>query len=168
MAKPINTRERIRFWSSVGLIVAAILIIIIVLLISNERIISTFEQLLFQVFVLMTSLLGAYLLGLHSRHDSEERALKQYARAAFRRVLTLYRSLVRMAEVLSKEDQTSSKAEMQITLAGLQATVLEQLGTLYDALEDWRDMTPEAVEDIEERLTEASGDWIDGWRQTDD
>jgi hypothetical protein len=82
MAKPIDPRARYRFWFSLALIAAAVVVIVIVLRTSTQRSLSTLELLLFQVFVLLTSLIGAYLLGLHSKQGLEEWALKQYARGS--------------------------------------------------------------------------------------
>jgi hypothetical protein len=159
MSKPVDPRARLRFLFSLALLATAVILIIVVLWISASRTLSTLEQILFQVFVLLASLLGAYLLGLQTKRESEEWALRQYARAAFRRVLTLYRSLNRMAESLSHEDRQEADAATQRTLSGLRATVVEQLDTIHDALEDWRDIIPEDVRDIEARLAKVSRDW---------
>lgn len=161
ITRSTDPRARFRFWFSLVLIAAAVAIVVVVLVTSSSRSLTELEQLLFQVFVLLASLAGAYLLGLHVERKSREWAFRQYARAAFRRVLTLYRSLTRMAEMLYREHQTGRETADQTTVAGLQATVLEQLDTIHDALEDWRDIIPEDVRDIEEKLAMVSRDWVE-------
>jgi len=160
---PSEPAGRIRWLCSLGLIALAVIVLLIVLYLSTLRSLSTLELLLFQLFILLVSLLGAYLFGINAKRKSEEWALKQYARAAFRRVLTLYRSLVRMAEFLAREDtDEESSVDVRVILASLRATVLEQIGTLQDALEDWRDVIPSDVEDIEEKLADVRCELMDG------
>jgi len=160
----VDPAARFAFWFSVVLMGTAVAAIAVVLVIADRRSLSSLEQLLFQVLILIASLLGAYLFGLHASRKSKEWALRQYARAAFRRVLTLYRSLTRLAELLAREDSEDSEGMASTTLASLRATVVEQLGTIHDALEDWRDIIPQDVRDIEEKLARVSMDWREAGR----
>ena len=161
--KPSEPAVRIQWWCSLGLIAIALSLIVLMLYLSTLRSLSTLELLLFQLITLSLSLLGAYLFGINAKRKSQEWALKQYARAAFRRVLTLYRSLVRMAGFLARKDtDEESSVDVRVILASLRATVVEQIGTLHDALEDWRDVIPTDVEDIEEKLVDVRYKSMDG------
>ena len=68
-----------------------------------------------------------------------------------------------MAKFLALEDTNEeSGVDVRVILASLRATVLEQIGTLHDALEDWRDVIPRDVEDIEEKLADVRYESMDG------
>jgi len=131
--RAVDPATRFAFWFSLVLMGAAVAVIAVVLVISVGRSLSSLEQLLFQVLILVASLLGAYLFGLYASRKSKEWALRQYARAAFRRVLTLYRSLSRLAELLARENAEDTEGMAATTLASLRATVVEQLGTILSS-----------------------------------
>ena len=73
--------------------------------------------------------------------------ISPHARSAFRRVTALYNSLYRLSTRI--ERLNSDKPDNRLDL--IQALVDEQIATGQDAIEDWRDIVPEEVEEIERR-----------------
>ena len=109
------------------------------------RSMSAVENTLFQVLILGTGLLGSYIFGKNSARAGALDVVKPHARAAFRRVFALYRSLYRLS--LKIEELKEEGPDHRLDL--IQALVNEQIATGQDAIEDWRDIVPEEVEEIE-------------------
>ena len=111
------------------------------------RDLTTFEIGLFQLLVLVTGLVGSYVFGRNSARAGAAEVIKPHARAAFRRVTALYDSLYRLSYRIEelKEENPDSRLDL------IQALVHEQIATGQDAMEDWRDIVPEEVEQIERR-----------------
>jgi hypothetical protein len=82
--------------------------------------------------------------------------IKPHARSAFRRIFSLYHSLSRMAVSISKVKESEFSKENDV-LRTIQAIVIEQIATADDALEDWRDIIPEDVKEVEKRMSEKRG-----------
>ena len=109
------------------------------------RSMSAVENTLFQVLISGTGLLGSYIFGKNSAAAGALDVVKPHARAALRRVFALYRSLYRLS--LKIEELKEEGPDHRLDL--IQALVNEQIATGQDAIEDWRDIVPEAVEEIE-------------------
>lgn len=142
-----------------GLILSASLIAISVaaavfcVLISSKRPLTALEGTLFQVLSLLAGLEGSYLFGLNSAREAAGDLVKPHARSSFRRVWSLYMSLSRLAEAIDRARSSQENASNQAApLDTIQAIVVEQIATAGDALEDWRDVVPEDVEEVEKRL----------------
>lgn len=108
---------------------------------------TVFEVLFFQLVILVTGILGSYIIGKKSAIDTEHDRIKLHARSAFRRVTALYGSLYRLSDTI--EELKGKEGEYRLDL--VQALVAEQILTGQDAIEDWRDIVPEEVELIEKR-----------------
>lgn len=102
---------------------------------------------LLQLVILATGLLGSYIFGRNSARAGAMEVIKPHARSAFRRVTALYNSLYRLSDRIEdlKEDGPDNRLDL------IQALVNEQIATGQDAMEDWRDIVPEEVEEIERR-----------------
>ena len=75
--------------------------------------------------------------------------IKPHARSAFRRLFSLYMSISRVASIISmSKDPENSHG----TLGKVEVIVREQLATADDALEDWRDIVPEEVDELSRKL----------------
>lgn len=111
------------------------------------RDLTTFELGLLQLLILATGLVGSYIFGKHSAQAGARDVIRPHARAAFRRVTALYQSLYRLS--IRIEQLKDEKPDNRLDL--IQALVDEQIATGQDAMEDWRDIVPEEVEQIERR-----------------
>ncbi|MCY4403451.1 MAG: hypothetical protein OXD54_12815 [Candidatus Poribacteria bacterium] len=78
--------------------------------------------------------------------------VKPHARSAFRRLTSLYDSLLRASTVLRTLNASPDPDDYRIIFSKLQAIVTEQINTADDALEDWRDVVPEDVDELKQKL----------------
>ena len=108
---------------------------------------SAVETTLFQILTWGIGLLASYLFGRNSARDGALEVIRPHARKAFRRVTALYNSLYRLSAKIEelKEEEPDHRLEL------IQALVNEHIATGQDAMEDWRDIVPEEVEEMERR-----------------
>jgi len=135
------------------LIALSIGVALLFAVIAKFRPLSGLELVLLQVFSLAIGLLGSYIFGRESVSDAAHDVIKPHARSAFRRLLSLYSSLSRLAlaiQAARPADRTSFVDAA--VLDKLEVMVTEQIATADDALEDWRDIVPEDVEELQMRL----------------
>lgn len=130
-------------------VVSAIIISVIFVIVAAYRDLTALENVLLQVFSLGLGLIGSYALGRESARDAAKEMVKPHARSAFRRLLSLYRSLSRLAYAIqTMRSDDNIHAETAHALDKLESIVVEQIATADDALEDWRDIVPEDVEEL--------------------
>jgi len=134
-------------------VVASIAVAIVFIYIATERQLSTLENVLLQFITLAFGLVGSYILALESAEEAARDLIKPHARSAFRRVLALYGGLSRLAVVIeSSRPPDGGHTVSSVVLDRLDSMVREQIVTSNDALEDWRDIIPEDVEQIMARI----------------
>ena len=116
---------------------------------STIRALTSLELIISQIFSLIMGLLGSYIFGRQSATKAGRDIIKPHARSAFRRLLSLYMSISRVANII-----TASKIpeDTHVILEKVEAIVREQLATADDALEDWRDIVPEEVDELSRKL----------------
>lgn len=134
-------------WVHFLLLGVCIVVVIVFVALTLFKVPTTFEVVLFQLLILVTGLLGSYIFGRTSAHASALELIKPHARSAFRRVTTLYSSLYRLSERIEELNEGDHDNRLEL----IQALVNEQITTGQDAMEDWRDIVPEEVEQIERR-----------------
>lgn len=120
--------------------------------IATERTLTNLESVILQAFALGAGLVGSFVFGRQSAREAAREIIKPHARSAFRRLLSLYQSLSRVGTTIEASQKSDSPEDNEVTLAKLEAIVIEQLATADDALEDWRDIVPEDVEELRQRL----------------
>jgi hypothetical protein len=121
--------------------------------VATYRDLTSLENVLLQVISLGLGLIGSYVLGRESARDAAKEMVKPHARSAFRRLLSLYRSLSRLAYAIeTMREDGKVHAETTQVLDKLEGIVIEQIATADDALEDWRDIVPEDVEELRAQL----------------
>ncbi len=130
------------------LLIACIILTSVLVVLTWFRDPTTFEVLLFQLGILVTGLLGSYIFGRDSAVAMARDLVRPHARSAFRRVTALYESLFRLSNRI--EELKGGESDHQLDL--VQALVNEQIRTGRDAMEDWRDIIPEEVEQVERRM----------------
>ena len=120
---------------------------------SWQRAPTPFETGLFQVVILITGLLGSYMYGKNAAADAARDVIRPHARSAFRRVFSLYKSLYNLSDRI----ETMRSDDPDPRLDVIKTAVDEQITTGQDALEDWRDIIEDDVDEILER--DGSIDW---------
>ena len=133
------------------LIFVSISISVILAYIATKRTLSSLESTLWQIFVFASGLAGSFIFGRQSAREAAREMIKPHARSAFRRLLSLYHSLSRAATAIESAQISDSREDYQVALARLEEIITEQLSTADDALEDWRDVVPEDVEELEQK-----------------
>ena len=114
---------------------------------------TPFETVLFQIVILITGLLGSYMYGKNSAADAARDVIRPHARSAFRRVFSLYKSLYNMSDRI----ETMRSDDPDPRLDVIKTAVDEQISAGQDALEDWRDIIEDDVDEILAR--DGSIDW---------
>ena len=120
---------------------------------ATTRTLTGLESVILQFFSLLAGLIGSFFFGRQSAREAAREIIKPHARSAFRRLLSLYQSLSRVADVIESSQNSESPEENQATLAKLEAIVVEQLSSADDAIEDWRDIVPEDVKELDQRFS---------------
>lgn len=134
------------------LVAACIVVSALFVVISSIRNLTALENTLLQVFSIALGLAGSFIVGKEGSKQDAVDMIKPHARSAFRRILSLYTSLSRLAaEIEFQKERLSTNKAAQNSLDKLQSIVIEQIGTADDAIEDWRDIIPEDIDKI--RLT---------------
>ncbi len=121
--------------------------------VATSRTLTHLESVILQTLSLLTGLGGSFIFGRQSAREAAREIIKPHARSAFRRLLSLYQSLSRVATTIESSQNFESPVENQVTLAKLEAIVVEQLASADDAIEDWKDIVPEDVEDLDQRFS---------------
>lgn len=118
---------------------------------ATTRTLTGLESILWQIFAFAVGLTGSFIFGRQSAREAAGEMIKPYARSAFRRLLSLYHSLSRAATAIESSQSSEVQEYAQVVLAKLEVIVVEQLAAADDALEDWRDIVPEAVKELEQK-----------------
>lgn len=139
------------------LILGAVAVAVVFSVIAAKRPLTNLEAVLLQAFALGAGLLGSFIFGRQSARTAAREMVKPHARSAFRRLWSLYESLSRLAQAIEEAKNVNSPSGDSIKtnyeyLPVLEAIVTEQISTADDALEDWRDLVPKDVKELENRL----------------
>lgn len=121
--------------------------------VATSRTLTHLESVILQTLSLLTGLGGSFIFGRQSVREAAREIIKPHARSAFRRLLSLYQSLSRVAATIESAQNFESPVENQVTLAKLEAIVAEQLTAADDAIEDWKDIVPEDVKELDQRFS---------------
>ena len=126
--------------------------------IAEKRDLTQLEIIFFQILILSTSLIGSYQIGRQTAKDIAREMIKPHAKSAFRRGMSLYRTLSRVAGVIAATDPKNDA--LKLTL--IEGIVVEQINTADDALADWQEVIPESTDELRRKMH----DWKEG-RETD-
>ena len=132
------------------LIAISITVAIIMIIVSSLRDLTSLEATLFQVISLAAGLSGSFIFGRSSAAESARENIRLHARPAFRRALELYYRLYGLSIEIESLKQEDAERSLDI----IQAIVNEQIRTGNSTIEDWRDIIPEDVDDVINRLKE--------------
>ena len=135
-------------YAIIGILAAAcIALASFVILESSKRALTSLEATLLQIVILATGVSSSYLFS----QKAARVAAKPHARSAFRRVTSLYSGLFYIKRHIDRHRQSDAKDTSEL-VAVIEAVVDQQVNTVEDALEDWRDIVPEEVAGLEESL----------------
>ena len=159
--QPKNSAHRVKWWYDFPLVAFSavfVIALVVVIVLSSISPLHPSVQYVFQVITLAAGVLGSYRFGRHSARDAAYDVIRPHARSALRSVLTLHDSLQRLARRI--EGLKTDSADRGLDL--IQAIVEEQIPLGSSAVEDWRDVAPDDVEEV-------IRNWPPDWRsQSDD
>ena len=130
------------------LIFLSIVVMSLFAFIATKRALTEIEAILLQFFALLAGIGGSYIFGRRTSKESMREAIEPHARSAFRRLMTLYRSISHVAQITESEEHRDDASKIGI----IRAIVEEQIATANDALADWQDVVPEAVEEMRKEM----------------
>ena len=124
--------------------------------VATTRQLTELESVLLQFFIAAAGYIGTFMVGRQTAGRAAKDVIKPHARSAFRRLLSLYRSHQQMASVIENARGSRTIDDYRLTLARLEGIVLGQISTADAAMEDWRDIVPEDVEELYKSAMRAS------------
>lgn len=145
---------KMEIWGPCLLILASVGMAIAYVVIASLKTakMTSLETIMFQLFSLIAGITASFIFGKQSAKQAAKDLIKPHARSAFRRLIFLYQSLGRLATSIEEGKQKEMPvANNHLVLEKLEAIVIEQIFTANDALEDWRDIVPEDVEELMEK-----------------
>lgn len=90
----------------------------------------------------------SYWVGKTSVEKARDEFLKPHARSAVRYLVSLYKSITRAAEVTESAQNFESHENYNVIRVYLLGIFGEQLASADDAIENWRDILKEELEDL--------------------
>ncbi len=144
------------YWSLIILLaIVAFGLSAFLIFVAQSRPLTPLEGVLLQVVILAAgvgaSVGASYMVGKNAALEAARSLIRPHALSAFRRVYNLYDSLYRLSVRIEELKERGPDYRLDL----VQALVDEQFTTGRDALEDWRDIVPEEVEEIERRYTQS-------------
>ena len=115
---------------------------------ADTRQLTELEAVLLQFFIATAGYIGTFMAGRRSVRRAAKDVIKPHARSAFRRLVSLYRSHQWMASVIEESRDSRTIEEYRLTLAKLEGIAIGQINTADAAMDDWRDIVPEDVEEL--------------------
>lgn len=128
------------------------------IIVSSMRQLTQLEAILFQVVTLGTGLFGSYRFGRNAARDAAYDVIRPHARSALRRILSLRDSLLRLSARIEEFKDDGEDHRLDV----IQAIIAEQIPTGGSAVEDWRDIIPDDVDEVLKRWVEQMGEQGDG------
>ena len=132
------------FWGAI--LVLGIFVSGFYVFISSSRSLTPLESVLLQLTALALSMGGSFFLGRQFSKSIPS------ARSAFRRVRNLYDGLSIIATGIESSRTNESIEEYRRVMSLFEGVVRTQLIAADDALEDWKDLVPDDVADLQRGL----------------
>lgn len=121
--------------------------------VANTRNYTNLESYFLQISVALIGIAVSFYSGRLSVCEAAREIIKPHARSAFRRLLSLYRSISEVGRIIELSRNAESLDSDKVILAELKGIVFWQLVTADDALEDWKDIVPDEVKELDRKLS---------------
>ena len=145
--------KKIETISSIILLLASIIVAVLLVIYSSQRALTPLESGSLQALTLLLGLTASFIFGKQSATTAAREIIKPHARSAFRRLISLYDSLSRLSAIIRKAQSSGQQSlEDKAVFDVLEAIVTGQISTADDALEDWRDIVPDEVQELRDKL----------------
>jgi hypothetical protein len=130
-----------------GIVAAALAVLTVVIGVRTPP--NTLATSLLQAFTFILGVLAAYIFAKASAEGAARELVRPHARSAFRRQKGLYMGLGRLIDEIDLQIASLEDENSRLSLKILRVMIIEQLGMSGDALDDWRDLVPDEVEQLE-------------------
>jgi hypothetical protein len=90
---------------------------------------------------------GSHALGAKSSKEMAQDMIKPRAKSAFRRLISVYSNLQRIATLISGYDKSNEKVAVTVLLQ-IEQIVIGEITTVDDSMADWHDIIPNEVEEL--------------------
>ena len=130
---------------SIGL---SLSLVIVLVLVASSRPLQHLEAVLLELVILSSGVVASYLIG----RRATKLAVKPQASSALLRIVNLYSGLFYIKNVINRRETTDANTAHVIDI--IEAVVDQQVRTVADAMEDWRAIIPEDVDELKRQLTE--------------
>lgn len=128
----------------IGAIGGAVVLSVGIVIVSAFRPLSTLETALWQLITLAAGLYGSYLLGQKAARESAMELLRLHARSAVRRLLAIRDSWHRLTHRIEELQREERDPRLDVIQA-----IVEERATIGDAaIEDWRDVAADEVDEV--------------------
>ena len=123
--------------------------------VASTRALTDLESVFLQAFSVSAGFIGTFMAGRQSAGDAAKEVIKPHARSAFRRLISQYQSLHRMATIITSSQDAGAMTihDYQQVVARLGEIAIEQISTADNALSDWEDIVPEDVRELRQVLS---------------
>lgn len=150
-----NEPDAVTKYTPRALVAVSVVFALVFGIVAVQRPLTALENVLLQIFTLAVGLVASFVWGRQSAKSAAQEMIKPHARSAFRRLLSLYGSLSRLAAAISNSRPNPEAVSIPYSvLDKLEAIVVEQIKTADDALEDWTDLVPEDVAEVRKRMAD--------------
>ena len=121
--------------------------------VANARSYTNLESYFFQISVALVGIAALFYSGRLSVREAGREIIRPHARSAFRRLVSLYRSISEVGRIIERSRNSESLDNYKVIHAELKGIVFWQLVTADDALEDWKDIVHEEVQELDRKLS---------------
>ncbi len=121
--------------------------------VANTRNYTNLESYFLQICVALIGIAVSFYSARLSVREAAREIIKPHARSAFRRLLSLYRSISEVGRIIELSRNAESLDSDKVILAELKGIVFWKLVTADDALEDWKDIVPDEVKELDRKLS---------------
>ena len=128
----------------IALVIVAVIFAGVMVQVASTRPLTSLEGVLFQFTILGAGLFGSYRFGQSSAAKAARDVVRPHARSALRTILSLRDSLVRLSSTI--EEFRADNADSRLDI--IQAVIHEQIPMGRSAVEDWRDIVPDDVDEV--------------------
>ena len=117
------------------------------------RAFTSLESFFWQLFGISLGFAGSAWGGRKSISGKNREINKPSARSAFRRLRSLYLSFSQVAHTLEAAQHSDTFEKYKDAFAEIRGIVFMQLAAADDAMEEWKDIVPEDVEELYQGLS---------------
>ena len=149
----MNSRITIGKYGRLLRVIPLILILVLlapVIIVASIRDLTSLEIIMFQVLTLGIGVLVSFWVGRASATEAARDVVRPHARSALRTILLLRDSLYRLSIMIEEFKQGSDDVRLDM----IQSVVNEQIPIGRSAVEDWRDVVPDDVDEVLKRRVE--------------